>query len=46
MKYNKPKTPRPTKAMSWSEILAKIQYYVDIHSKDYKSKKKRNKIFR
>ena len=39
MKYKKPKTPRPDKALSWSEILAKIQYYVDVHNKDYKSKK-------
>ena len=32
MKYKKSKIPRPNKAMSWSEILAKIQYYVEQHS--------------
>ena len=32
MKYKKAKIPRPNKALSWSEILAKIQYYVEQHS--------------
>jgi len=27
-KYSKPKIPRPIKALSWSEILMKIQYWV------------------
>jgi hypothetical protein len=31
-KYSKPKTPRPTRAMSWSEILMKIQYWVEENS--------------
>ena len=30
--YEKPKISRVTKAMSWSEILMKIQYYVEQHS--------------
>ena len=31
-KYSKPKIPRPTKALSWSEILMKIQYWVEDNS--------------
>ena len=31
-KYSKPKIPRPTKALSWSEILTKIQYWVEDNS--------------
>ena len=28
-KYNKPKLPRPTRALSWSEILAKIEWFTN-----------------
>ena len=31
-KYSKSKTSRPTRAMSWSEILMKIQYWVENNS--------------
>ncbi len=27
-KYSKPKIPRPKRALSWSEILMKIQYWI------------------
>ena len=32
-KYSKPKIPRPKRAISWSEILMKIQYWVEENAK-------------
>jgi hypothetical protein len=31
-KYSKPKLPRAKRALSWSEILMKIQYHVEMNS--------------
>ena len=31
-KYSKPKIPRSKRAMSWSEILMKIQYWIEENS--------------
>jgi hypothetical protein len=31
-KYSKPKLPRAKRALSWSEILMKIQYWVEDNS--------------
>ena len=33
-KYNKPKLPRAKRALSWSEILARIEWYINTKKND------------